>query len=64
MRICRTCAWYCYADGMCYVPAYQGPVECARACRYWTADGLDEEERVELESDALVTVDEVESWQN
>ena len=57
MKICRTCAWYCHADGMCYVPAYPGPVECVRACQHWTADGLDEEERAELESDALVTME-------
>lgn len=49
MNDCKTCAWYCHADGKCYVPLYTEPMDIPewmrRSCLCWTADGLTDEER-------------------
>ena len=55
MKICGNCAWYCHSNGMCYVPVYPDPVIPCRACSNWSADGLDDQEREDL--DALMTME-------
>lgn len=58
MKICGNCAWYCHSDGRCYggTDISGRGAEYVRdrafACRVWTSDGLEDEEREEY---ALMT---------
>lgn len=64
---CKTCAWYCHSDGLCYgipMKPFQMGTEVVLAigyppikngCEYWAFDGLEEWEREETE--ALMTME-------
>lgn len=60
---CSNCAWFCHADGKCYVPssaeAFEPPYRLLQAfeCNAWTFDGLEDWERED--QPALMTMDEV-----
>ena len=48
---CKTCAWYCHADGNCYATearlfgvVHANPPGC-NVCKDWTFDGLVDWER-------------------
>ena len=60
MSGCVSCAWFCHSDRKCYGADFKGQELCRATyetgCGKWTADGLSDEEREEL--DALVTVEE------
>ena len=58
---CNNCAWFCHADGKCYVP--KGIYVSGRlipfnvnfaCCQDWTSDGLEDWER---EEHTLVTME-------
>ena len=57
---CSTCAWYCHADGKCYgaanVEELAVSVPADSVCRFWTFDGLDDQEREEYEK-TLMTME-------
>lgn len=59
MKKCKTCAWYCHTISKCYGNAIQEElaveVSPDDVCRWWTADGLTDGEREEL--DALATME-------
>lgn len=52
---CNNCAWYCHSDSQCYANAVQEelaiPVSPDHLCRYWTFDGLTDQERAEYEAE-------------
>lgn len=62
---CANCAWFCHADGKCYGSwtgdAYEIPNSVKESgCRFWSADGLTDEERADLyPQEALMTMETI-----
>ena len=56
---CNNCAWYCHSSSKCYGNAIQEELAFAvkpdDLCRWWTHDGLTDQEREEL--DAVMTME-------
>ena len=49
---CNNCAWYCHGNSKCYgnaiIEELAEDVTPDHVCKYWTSDGLSDEEREEL----------------
>lgn len=52
---CMNCAWFCHSDQRCYGICNGGKAPKWSVCGHWTADGLSDQEREEL--DTLVTME-------
>lgn len=61
---CKTCAWYCHADGKCYGTEQrlagtcnaQSPHNWFGNCRFWQFDGLEDWERTDCEKTAFMAM--------